>query len=426
MICPIARKILSKKITDLYDYFRNSNPEMVEPKLLKITLLYIKLVLSINTFGQVKNILVKPSVTDNKIITFTEDHHKIFYKNNVNPKGLLVYLPASFHLTSSAESFCHTGANAGYVVISLAYPGTNILYDACAHNTTLTCFEDIHREIIDGKNYNLSLKIDSTEGILYRLKALLNYLKLNDKNINWLEYFDENENVKLVNTTWAGHSDAAGRVAVLAKYNTVKRVILLSGPKDFSEHFYVPPIWMNTGVWKTDKSNMYSFSHGQDDYLIQQEIWDSLGIKKFGKTVNIGQVNYPYNNTHQLITTETVAVGDRHYCTVVDNITPMREGIPIFEPVWKYLLDVPLVSTPVTNKKSLKNIKIYPNPLKSGEKLIVEIDSDTDFSILNLNGQSIQGGKVSQLNTHDMTPGVYLLKLYTTTFSTTIRKLIIY
>ena len=384
---------------------------MVRKRILKIIWLCTIALLYEKAHAQVKTILVKPALTDSKIKTFNADSHRIFFKSEINPKGVLVYLPASFHLTSSAEYFCHTAANAGYIVISLAYPGTDILYDACAHNTTLTCFEDIHREIIEGKNYNPFLVIDSTESILYRLQALIVYLKGHDKNLNWQEFLDEKGHVKLVNTSWAGHSDAAGHVAVLAKYNTIKRIILLSGPKDFSEHFYIPPLWMSTGNWKTDKSNIYSFGHGQDEYAIQQEIWDSLGLKKYGKTVNINQVNYPYNNSHQLITSANVPVGDRHFCTILDNRTILQNGIPLFEPVWKYLLDVPLISTAVTSKKIEITIKIYPNPLKTGEKLQIEHKQDTEFLLLNIAGVKVQSGKLFQMQTHILTPGLYFIKL---------------
>lgn len=379
--------------------------------MLRIILLSSIAFFNLLAHAQVKTILVKPSLTDIKIKTFNVDSHRIYFKSEINPKGILVYLPASFHLTSSAEYFCHTAANAGYIVISLAYPGTDILYDACAHNTTLTCFEDIHREIIEGKNYNPFLVIDSTESILYRLQALIAYLKGNDKNLNWQEFLDERGNLKLANTSWAGHSDAAGHVAVLAKYNTVKRIILLSGPKDFSEHFYIPPLWMSTGNWKTDKSNIYAFGHGQDEYAIQQEIWDSLGLKKYGKTVNINQVNYPYNNSHQLITSANVAVGDRHFCTILDNRTILQNGIPLFEPVWKYLLDVPLISTAVTAKNIENTIKIYPNPLKSGVKLKLEHKPDSEYLLLNIAGVKVQSGKLFQMQTHNLTPGLYFIKL---------------
>ena len=147
---------------------------------------------------------------------------------------------------------------------------------------------------------------------------------------------------------------------------------------------------MSTGNWKTDKSNIYSFGHGQDEYAIQQEIWDSLGLKKYGKTVNINQVNYPYNNSHQLITSANVPVGDRHFCTILDNRTILQNGIPLFEPVWKYLLDVPLISTAVTSKKIEITIKIYPNPLKTGEKLQIEHKQDTEFLLLNIAGVKVQ------------------------------------
>lgn len=386
------------------------------------------LCLSINliSLAQVNTITLKPSTTDSRINTFDADNHKIYFSNGTQNRGLLIYLPASFYLTNSAELFCHTAAKLGYIVISLAYPGTDILYDACAHNTTLTCFEDIHREIIEGKNYNPFLKIDSTEGILYRLKAVLQYLKSNDKTIPWQDFLDENNNIKYANTTWAGHSDAAGRVAIIAKYMKVKRAILFSGPKDFSEHFYIPPAWMSTGTWKTDKSNIYAFGHGQDDFLIQQEIWDSLGLKKYGRIVNTEQAEPPYNNSRQLITTLNVAIADRHFCTVLDGSIPLVGGVPVFEPVWKYMLNDPLISTPIESFALSKVPKIFPNPAKAGEKLNIEIIPDIKYSLVSFTGKIVQSGTISQMNTTGIMPGVYLLKLQFHPSRESVQKLIIY
>ena len=122
-------------------------------------------------------------------------------------------------------------------------------------------------------------------------------------------------------------------------------------------------------------------------------------------------MNYPYNNSHQLITSANVPVGDRHFCTILDNRTILQNGIPLFEPVWKYLLDVPLISTAVTSKKIENTIKIYPNPLKTGEKLQIEHKQDTEFLLLNIAGVKVQSGKLFQMQTHILTPGLYFIKL---------------
>ena len=401
--------------------------DIIQMRGFNLLLLYFNLLLCLSLPGlaQIQTISVKPSVTNNRIKTFDEDNHLVFYHNGKNKKGILIYLPASSHLTSSAKLFCNVAAEAGYIVFALAYAGTDILYDACAHNTMLTCFEDIHREIVEGKNYNPFLNIDSTEGILFRLKALLDYLRLNDKNVNWQDFVDENNNVKFQGTTWVGHSDAAGHAAVMAKYTKVKRVVLFSGPKDFSEHFFVPPPWLNAGTWKTDKNTIFAFSHGQDEIVIQQEIWDSLGLKNYGKTVNMSQVDFPFNNSHQLITSENVPVGHRHYCTVVDGKTPISDGKPIFENVWKYLLDLPSLSTPINLISESTAPKIYPNPVKAGARLNIDIKADTQYTLVSLTGRIVHSGKHSQINTTGMVPGVYLLKLKSDWNHETVQKLII-
>ena len=65
----------------------------------------------------------------------------------------------------------------------------------------------------------------------------------------------------------------------------------------------------------------------------------------------------------------------------------------------------------MTAKNIENTIKIYPNPLKSGVKLKLEHKPDSEYLLLNIAGVKVQSGKLFQMQTHNLTPGLYFIKL---------------
>lgn len=354
---------------------------------------------------------VPPQFTDNRIKTFISDSHYILSAEPALQKNkLLVYLPASYQRTKESSYYLSLAANAGYHVISLAYPGINNMYLSCEHSTDPPCYENFHRELAEGKNYTSLADIDTFESIFFRLKSLLVYLKTNYPQENWTPYLNAQGEIEQSLITWSGHSDGAGHAAVIAKYNAVDRVVLFSGPKDFSLHYYLPPVWMHTGVWKTDASKMYAFAHTSDDYAFQKEIWDSLGLNKFGIPVNVASNPPPYKSSHQLITSAQVSVPDIQGCTIVDSRSPKSQGNYVFEPVWRYLLNIE--STTAIYEDKVEVLRIYPNPIHAGQSLnIPEARPDQQFELLDYLGRKIYSvkGRSITLDAH-LTPGCYYIK----------------
>ena len=364
-------------------------------------------------FGQVRMITINPMQTDPRIKTFIADSHRIYTNDQVSKRAdLLIYLPASFYLTNSASLYCATAADAGYRVISLAYPGTDKMDFTCQHSTDPACYENFHREITEGKNYSNNIIVDSLEGVFYRLKALLIHLNKTQPSQGWNEYLENNE-LKQSAIIWSGHSDAAGHVAVIAKYNSIKRAVCFSGPMDFSLHYYLPPAWLGSGVWKTDKSNIYVFGHISDEYTFQKEIWDSLGMSKYGKNININQNSYPYINSHTLVTSTSIAIGDVHECTILDSKTPMDKNKPQYESVWKYLLNIALATSP-TLYLNKAIIKLHPNPVRSGAELYFDTNKVlSEFDIYSAFGQKVFSGRINKGVIHlpSLKNGNYFIKI---------------
>jgi len=167
---------------------------------------------------------------------------------------------------------------------------------------------------------------------------------------------------------------------------------------------------MHTGEWKTDKSKLYVFAHTSDEYTFQKEIWDSLGLNKYGLPINVGSNTPPYKSSHQLITSSSVSIADIHGSTIVDSRSPKELGNYVFEPVWKYLLDIE--STTVTKAQLLKYIKVFPNPIHPGEELKI----DTPLKIQNLEFLDCIGNRIHKITgAHfrlqpDLSRGFYFIR----------------
>jgi len=264
--------------------------------------------------------------------------------------------------------------------------------------------------MIEGRNYSSGIAIDSFESIFFRLQRVLVYLNKNYPQENWSKFIDGQGILIPSQITWSGHSDGAGHAAVIAKYYSVGRVVCFSGPKDFSLHYYLPPVWMHTGEWKTDKSKLFVFAHTGDEYTFQKEIWDSLGLNKYGLPINVGSNAPPYKSSHQLITSVSVSIADIHGSTILDSRSPKVLGNYVFEPVWRYLLD--MESTTAIKAQVFKYIKVFPNPVHPGEELKI----DTPFKIQNLEFLDCTGKKIHKITgacftlEPQLSSGVYFIR----------------
>lgn len=334
--------------------------------------------LNANVFAQVLVKQIKPSDTDPLITTFNTDSNYVYLNTGIVAKNILVvHLPGSYGEPKRATLFGKLAANLGFHSIGLMYPNVPTVGSFCNNSSDTFCYENVRREIIDGIDHSNLISINETESILNRLKKLIIYLKSNYPSENWEQYLDTNNDLIFSKIIFSGHSQGGGHAALIAKYFPIKRALCFSSPKDYSNYFNSPPLWLSTGDWKTPKSKIYSFEHTLDNYAEQLEILDSLGINDYGDPINVDLNSSPYQNTLQLTTSYAVPSGDEHSSTIQDNKTPKISGSPVFLPVWTYMLTDNLV-TGLSYIDSNDNLLIYPNPTNN----IVNIDLKNDkFSI---------------------------------------------
>lgn len=381
-----------------------------------LLLLWTFLLISSNLLGQITVRQVKPSDTDPLISTFNSDSNYVYINTNVTPKNILVvYFPGTNGKPKNSTYFGMAAAQLGFHSVGVVYPNGQAVASICGNSSDPMCFENVRRETIEGVDYSSSVSINATECILNRLKKLLSYLATNYPSENWGQYLDVNGDIIFSKVIISGSSQGGGHAALIGKYYPVKRVLCFSSPKDWSNFFNGPPSWLNPTGWQTTPDNIYGFNHTLDTYTATLQIWDSLGINNYGAPVNVDNTSSPYNNTRQLITSYSVPSGDEHGSTAINNATPISSGLPVFLPVWNYMLSYGLdtITTGIHDNKT-SQLKAFPNPTKE----IVNIDLPNEeftITVFNQLGQTefIQKSKVgnNQIDLSKLNSGIYFIQL---------------
>ena len=382
----------------------------------KITLIATCILLSVSAFGQTVIKKVKPSDTDPLITTFNTDSNYVYLNTSVPAKNILVvHLPGSYGEPKRATLFGTLAADLGFHSIGLMYPNVPTVGSICTSSSDASCYENVRREIIEGFDYSSSISIGSHECILSRVKNLLVYLNANFPTENWGQYLDINNDLIFNKIIFSGHSQGGGHAALIGKYHPIKRAVCFSSPKDWSNFFNSPPVWLSPSGWLTSPSNIYCFNHTHDEHTRQLEIWDSLGIDNYGIPVNIDINTSPYSNTRQLTTSYSVPIGDEHASTIQDNKTPKLSGIPVFIPVWTYMLSDNL-TTGLSDNLFEKNsdIQFIPNPTSgianielSDEKYLIKVFDQTGKIVIEQNSTN---GKI-QINLISLNSGLYFIQI---------------
>lgn len=354
---------------------------------------------------------IRPSDTDPAITTFNTDSHYVYLRNDVVPVGaLLVHLPGSFGEPKRATRFGRHAASLGFHSIGLMYPNVPTVGSFCSNNSDPDCFESVRREIVEGIDHSTELNILPQESILSRTRMLLLYLKNNFPNEQWGQFLDENDQIRYDKVLFSGHSQGGGNAALIAKYYPIRRALCFSAPKDWRNQTDAPPLWLSQGNWQTPPAQIYAFNHELDEHTPRQlAIWDALGLNTLAQPVNVDNNAAPYAQSRQLTTNVAVPAGDDHASTIQDNKTPLENGIPVFAPVWTYMLTGNEIITRTENAAQT-SFRILKNP-NGGQFSIDLTQTDNEIKIIDLSGKVIEVGEFGQgLHTlffPELKPGMY-------------------
>ena len=215
-------------------------------------------------------LLLKPSLTDNRI-THTDVEHLILHNKNQRESKLFLFLPGTNGIPVKAPyKLLETALEQGYKVINLSYINQPSVASQCKGErlkNDIDCTETFRNLRVFGKGAFETIPDQAHDAIESRLKHLLIYLAEHHNDQRWDLFLKDGE-INWENITVAGQSQGGGMSAFIAKKRLVNRIITFSGGWDYSvrrkdknndiAHWYynesITPCDRYYGVYHTDEN----------------------------------------------------------------------------------------------------------------------------------------------------------------------------
>ena len=287
--------------------------------------------------------LVAPADTDPEIDSWLSDH-VVQIDRTAKPRDLLfVHIPGSYDNPTSSKLILREAARKGLPAIGLRYPNSWTVYTLCTTSPDRECFEKVRLEILDGLDRTDIVDISVANSITNRLVKLIDYLDREHPDDGWGRFLRKDGSVFWSKIIVSGHSQGAGHAAMVAHVHRVYRVGMFAGPPDYSSYFDAPAEWLSQpGATRVDRH--FGFGHTRDSLVPMSklgEIWQALGLGRFGAPVSVDEYGPPFNGSHMLFTNAYPAVFGliaNHNSVVVDRQTPeYADGSPQFAEVWELM-----------------------------------------------------------------------------------------
>lgn len=288
---------------------------------------------------------VTPSLTNPEIKDIgNAKHHVAFDPAATLLNRLVVFLPGTGNEPQSSREFLQTAAALGHHSIGLMYDNRGMVDVQCDGDPDLDCSRKVRMEIIEGIDLTQLENIDRANSIVGRLTSLLKFLNQNSPTQGWGDYLDESNEVRWDMITISGHSQGSGTAAMIAKTRLVKRCIMFSGGDWQGDQ---PSQWiLDEGV--TPPIRWFDFTHLMDQKMRLARKWDALELTELGDTIIVEDGSPPFDCSHTLTSLLPSAGTGTNYhgAVVVGNVTPRDSSdIPLYKPVWEYMLTSALTST---------------------------------------------------------------------------------
>jgi hypothetical protein len=291
---------------------------------------------------QLYSYTIKPSVTNNAITVFDNEHY-VYYDTRVTSKNkVLIFLPGTTGAPNNYSNLLKAAAGMGYHTVGLMYPNNSDMYAASAIGTDLSNFGKCRQEIFDGTDQTTGVNVDNNNCIKTRLIKLLQYLYIQHPEQNWNQYLVGNADVKWSSVVLAGHSQGGGHAFYIAKKLAVDRTIAFASI-DWNTTLSQSAAWVaQPGATTIDK--FYSYNHIGDEIFAYSNVQTQLGIMGLtGPAINADNTTAPYANSHTLTSTVTPAIPlfGNHSATCLDVYLPKDAAgniNPNIVKAWDYLL----------------------------------------------------------------------------------------
>ena len=288
--------------------------------------------------------LIRPSATDTAM-SAPDNFHYVFPPDGTSKNKLFLFFPGTGGVPFFYQLILEEASRLGYHSIGLTYPNSRAINSATVCGLTLdtTCHQRAREEVIDGTDRHSTIEVDRTNCIENRLIKLLQYLDSNFPTEGWDQYLTSTSEIRWDLLRVSGHSQGGGHAALLGKLHPVDRVIMFAS-NDWIALRTRPAGWIRA-AGATPPERFFAFIHERDEavnFTNLQISWNEMGLFQTGSLVMTDTTSPPYSNSQTLFTRLTPA-GDTtafHGAPVVDLRTPKdSQGLPVFAPVWEYLID---------------------------------------------------------------------------------------
>ena len=372
----------------------------------RTTQLFLVIISFLNVcFSQTKTFFVKPFETNSNYSSL-EDSNYIVRNTTLHLNKLVLFIPGSFSSAKDYSVFCQYPASIGFDVISLAYPngvGTAPL----GSSSDSLVFNKYRQEICFGTPVSSYVSVDTLNSIYIRTLNLLNYLSVTFPADNWGQYLLTPTSIDWSKIILSGHSQGSGHACYIGKKESVERVLMFSGPNDFSTYFNNSANWLRqSGV--TPISKHFFLLHLNDEivpFYNQFKNNQGLGMFRFDDTTLVDILSPPFANSHALYT--KVPAISPHNSTIGAN--------PFFPIVWNYMLTSPLITSVNVLNKNIYGLELFPNPTHS--KIVVKLPiSVNQIVIFDSMGQVVLIENISNLtelsiDVSHLMNGLYFIKV---------------
>lgn len=381
---------------------------------MKNTLAVIVFLIKATCFSQINTFYVKPIQTDTNY-SAVQDSNLVVRNTTSNINKLFLFLGGTGSTTQSYQTISNFAGNLGYDVINLAYPNT-VAAASLAGSSDSLAFNKYRQEVCYGTPLSNDVVVDTLNSIYTRTVKLLNYLDTTYPSQNWGQYLIDSTTLNWSKIAVGGHSQGSGHACYFAKFNNAERVLMFSGPNDYSNYFSNSANWLrSSGITAINKHFVYlNLMDEIVPFNQQMTNIEAIGLYPLYDTTNVDLSSTPYANSRCLYTTQTPGIAILYHNTTV-------KFSLINNAVWTYML----TSSITTNRNAVtenSNILIYPNPTYSTVSIHSEGNLfDKTYSVYNVSGQTILTGKSSNNNffTIDFSlleNGIYFVRIDKQTF----------
>lgn len=254
-----------------------------------------------NTTAQNTTLLIEPIQTDGNYAS-NEKKHYVVRNNQTHLNKLLLFIGGSFSTPKNYSRICDYGASIGLDVVSISYPN-RVAAAPLGSSADQFIFDNYREEICFGNPVSDEVAVNILHSITTRTIKLLEYLHLEYPDQNWNQYLTSSNTLQWHKIIVSGHSQGSGHACYLGKKNLVDRVVMFSGPNDYSTFYNEPANWVaQTG--ETPLNRQYSLLHTQDEIVsFSNQVAVLRGLGLLSSTATPTLIDYlttPYSTSNVL------------------------------------------------------------------------------------------------------------------------------